>query len=530
MPSYFCLTIRFLQPLSHGRGDDGEPEWPPSPLRLFQALVAASAARWNERRELRHAVSALRWVERQQAPEIVAATGKPSQVKYRLYVPDNIGDKVAGSWVRGSAADIAKKRTEKDVHSMHLDGEAVHYLYAVDDADQEFAKQRDTLFAAAQSITHLGWGIDMVAANATVISENDATKLSGERWRPVEGASGNGRRVPDEGTLQALMEKHKAFLSRLTPDGFKPVPPLTVFRVVGYRRAIDIVKRSFAAFSIRKVDDSGFFAFNAARQSRTVAGMMRYVARSAAKDAGWPEEKIGAFVLGHGEAKNDPSHKPVGPRRFAFLPLPSIESRGPGKPTVVGSIRRVLVTTFAGECETEVSWARRALSNQVLINEVTHKEIALLSLLPDSDKMVQHYAGRSSCWATVTPAVLPGYDDPDHLRRRAKNGKLSSEQQRRILDRLSDRVDGLLRKAIRQAGFSDELAQHAALDWRTTGFWPGTDLASRYGVPNYLSRFPKLHVRIEWRDAFGKPIEIFGPICIGGGRYSGLGLFAAIPG
>ena len=90
-------------------------------------------------------------------------------------------------------------------------------------------------------------------------------------------------------------------------------------------------------------------------------------------------------------------------------------------------------------------------------------------------------------------------------------------------------MDGLLRKAIRQAGFSGELADNAALDWRSVGFLPGTELAGRYGVPDYLKRFPRLHVRIQWRDARGEPVQVPGPICIGGGRYFGLGLFAAVP-
>ncbi|MBK7400904.1 MAG: type I-U CRISPR-associated protein Cas5/Cas6 [Myxococcales bacterium] len=42
------ITFRFLQLESHGRGEDGRPEWPPSPLRMFQALVAASSvAGWS---------------------------------------------------------------------------------------------------------------------------------------------------------------------------------------------------------------------------------------------------------------------------------------------------------------------------------------------------------------------------------------------------------------------------------------------------------------------------------------------------
>lgn len=40
-------------------------------------------------------------------------------------------------------------------------------------------------------------------------------------------------------------------------------------------------------------------------------------------------------------------------------------------------------------------------------------------------------------------------------------------------------------------------------------------------------RFPRLHVRIEWRDQAGRPVDVAGPCVIGGGRFYGLGLFAA---
>src|SRR6266851_5632644 len=115
MPIQFCLTVRFLRPYSHGRGGDGDPEWPPSPLRVFQALVAAAAARWNERMQLEYAAPALRWLEQQSHPMVLAVTGSVSDVKYRLYVPDNVADKVAKSWIRGGTDDIANYRAEKDV-------------------------------------------------------------------------------------------------------------------------------------------------------------------------------------------------------------------------------------------------------------------------------------------------------------------------------------------------------------------------------------------------------------------------------
>lgn len=216
----------------------------------------------------------------------------------------------------------------------------------------------------------------------------------------------------------------------------------------------------------------------------------------------------------------------VGPQRFAYLPVPSIEGRGEEKARMIGSVRRVILCSFADGCESAIAWARRTLSGRELVDEKTGEIIALLTQISGSDRVVQHYTQSGSSWATVTPVVLPGYDDPAHYRRRLKRGA-SAEEQKQLLDRLSDRIDGLLRKAIIQAGFTQTLADNAELEWRRTGFWPGTDLANAYGVPDHLKRFPRFHVRLHWRDAQGKSLQVPGPICLGGGRFCGLGLFAA---
>src|SRR5581483_7595643 len=106
MSSYFCLTVRFLQPYCHGRGDGGEPEWPASPLRAFQALVAAAAAHWREAQFHAYAAPALRWLECLPVASIIAPAGRPAETKYRLYVPDNVADRVAHSWCAGREASI----------------------------------------------------------------------------------------------------------------------------------------------------------------------------------------------------------------------------------------------------------------------------------------------------------------------------------------------------------------------------------------------------------------------------------------
>lgn len=529
MSSYFCLTIRFLQPYYHGQIDGGKPEWPPSPLRAFQALVAASARRWRGTQFVDYATPALRWLEqRGVGPSIIAPTGVKSESKYRLYVPDNVADKVAKSWSAGREASIADYRTEKDVYPVHLQDDAVHYLFPLVPQEEP---PLEVLMAAARSITHLGWGVDMVVGNAAILSEEEATMLPGEHWLPIEAYNGSTRlRVAKQGTLDDLITRHNAFLNRIGRDdrgneSFNPVPPLSAFRVIGYRRSTDPPQRRFAAFSLLKPDASGYSAFDTARKGLTVAGMMRCAMKKAAEKSRPDDFKwVETFVLGHGEVQGQP-HKPVGPKRFAYIPLPSIEFRGEGRGNVVGPIRRMLVTVLADGHQREIDWAGQAMSGVQLIDERKEPQ-ATLSRLPTNDKMVLRYIRTSSIWATVTPVVLPGYDDPGHYRRRLKNNS-DADNQKLWLNKLHDRIDALIRKAIGQAGFSDTLKQHAIIEWRATGFWPGTDLASRYGVPNHLQKFSRYHVRIQWRDANDHPVQVPGPICIGGGRFYGLGLFAA---
>ena len=146
--------------------------------------------------------------------------------------------------------------------------------------------------------------------------------------------------------------------------------------------------------------------------------------------------------------------------------------------------------------------------------------------------MAKRYTDNSTVWTTVTPMILPGHDDRGGYRRRmspqADGSPPTSDQQRDWLAKLDARTDALLRRAIRQAGYPAELAAHAALDWRGGGFLPGVVPASQYSVPQKLRRFRRLHVRIAWRDAAGKSVEVPGPVCLGGGRFVGLGLFCAI--
>ena len=160
----------------------------------------------------------------------------------------------------------------------------------------------------------------------------------------------------------------------------------------------------------------------------------------------------------------------------------------------------------------------RSLAGTELISDDDNVE-ALLTILEGSDGVLRQYVGQSKIWSTVTPVILPGYDDPDHLRRKLKSG-LDAETQKRYLERLDTRVDGLLRKAFSQAGYSNELVTQLELDWRNVGFRAGVDLASRYLPPENLNKSPRYHVKVRF------PSSVAGPIAIGGGRFRGFGLMA----
>ncbi|MEO2092139.1 MAG: type I-U CRISPR-associated protein Csb2, partial [Gemmataceae bacterium] len=300
------FTVRFLQPYCHGHGDGGEPEWPPSPLRLFQALVAASAARWNERQRLDYAVPALNWLELLNSPEVVAPSGVISEVHTQFYVPETTADLLVPQFEKG-VVDATPKRTEKVVRPTHLSGEAIHYLYPLAGELTEDEKGWvATLAAAARSITHLGWGIDMVAADAAVISSDDADKLSGHRWREVK-SGGVSLRVPKAGTLVDLMRKHAAFLDRLSADGFKPVPPLSCFDVKQYHSPtvsqLAPVVRPFVAFQILAPDASKVRSFGPLRGVRDVAAWVRNA--TAGVCAGWPFGDVAGFVHGHDQSDSN---------------------------------------------------------------------------------------------------------------------------------------------------------------------------------------------------------------------------------
>jgi CRISPR-associated protein Csb2 len=451
---------------------------------------------------------ALTWLEQRAAPLIIAPEAIESGVGYRLSVPHNAMDLVGKQWSRGDEGNPAEHRTMKNVRPHRLPEDAVvNYAWQLNDDEAATA-----LITAVRGVVALGWGIDLVVGDGAVVDGVRLAELSAKLkvWEPRSDGR-RERRAPMKGTLDDLERRHAAFLSRtsLADPTLRPPPALSVFAITNYARADQPRVPDIAAFTLMRVDSDDFRAFDAARRGMAVAGMLRHAVRTAAERAGWDAARVGATVLGHGDG-DEP--------RLLLVPVPSIEPRGAGK-EIVGAVRRVMV--FSTDVRSaDTAWAARVLGGTDLIDEKTGQAQAVLAATSRDDRVLKRYLSDSSTWATVTPLVLPGHDDPGGLRDKLR--KARGEEQKLLLERLMKRREGLVRKALRHAGLGDDLAFSAEIETRATGFIAGVEKASRYAVPSHLTTSPRLHVKLTWAT------KVAGPLCIGSGRFSGLGLFASI--
>lgn len=536
MPSHLHISVTFLQPACHarlGKEDAAPNEWPPSPLRLFQAMVAGAAARWagalgddpspragRNGAELSAGAprAALKWLESlcAQSPPTILAPRAITGLAVPRYVPNNSADLVAAKWARGDALATFDDRTKKVFRPTHmLDGppHTVHYLWPLtDDQRREAGRHEPTIAATARCIVALGWGIDAAIGDARLIDGDDAAALQGERWEP--GPPGTaGLRLPIPGTLDALIERHAAFIGRLRGGVFHPVPPLRAFTTAAFRRASDLPPRPFAAFILRPLDrDSGYVAFPPTRAIH-LAAMLRHATCEAAKadldPAGWrTNEWALRFVAGHGpegspkRRSKDDTHP-----RFSYLPLPSIGHRHAD-----GMIRRVLIAEPFGGDGRSARWASQRLARALLQDEDRGPVARLEPVEPDEAefaKVFRLYAARSSrdaatTWVSVTPVILPGYDDNKPAKR-----------------------ERLLRDCLRHAGIdasSVVSVESRPSAWQPSGGGAPSAQCRSFKRPNYLEHLPAIHVRLE----FSRPVS--GPVTLGAGRHCGLGLLAICPG
>lgn len=524
MKPSLCISFRFIQPypVFHGRGDGDEPEWPPSPLRAFQALLNAACLRTRGKPLAPELRSALQVIEVLR-PAIIAPRSTLSTTGHRAYVPHNQYDLVFAALHKGmeESTEAFRKlngsvRAEKDFRPHHIEavGEdmpAIHYIYPLDDTTVDSGELLAAIRPAVRSIHCLGWGIDQVIADATLI-ESPSRQFAGERWAPTP-RGGKRLRVHSDGSLDALTARYGKFLSRLVSGDWTPVPPLAAMDQVRYRRDFDPVPRPHVVFKlIDENDDTVTYP-----QSKLVhiAGMVKHLAIEAMQKNPPRDlrkrtrvEWVDSYVAGHQSRENKDAGTPH--TQFSYIPLQSI-----GNPNTDPGVRRVMIVAPVGDD----AWLEHLASHLdgALLQPLSDTKLppgARLERIDDhrKDGVRDGYLGASAKWASVTPVILPGHDDRKPAKTRS-----------------------LIVKALQQSG----IEQPCTFEWNAFSHFckilpahkyrkdpndPSKKILINYIRPDHLLDQTAVHLILT----FANGVEIPGPLTIGAGRHCGFGLMAAI--
>lgn len=460
------ISILYLSDMYHGA------EWPPAPMRLFQALIAGFNQGRSRSDHDEPFNAAMRWWERLPPPDIWACEAKLGS-RCRVFVPNNDDDIAMRAWARGKPEDPldrAKRYTEKARQPWLLEGDrSVRYGWVIPVGEEALA-QRVADYAAR--ITALGWGVDMVAAQGQVASGE--SQRVGIHYRPGANAqTGRTLRVPIEGSYAAAERRYQAFLqSGLHEGGLTFTKPPLNYRQVGYRAEGEPVALPVACFRLLTLDGRGNYRRDA-RQTVALAAMVRHAVHEVLQQEPGFAEQL-KTIMGHGEKGG----------QIALLPMPTV-----GHEHADGLIRRVMLKAPDADILRRLTWA---LDGREL--KADHEPVALLSLIEEQDAVVNQFTSTGEWWESVTPVVLPGYDR---------------------LDARKHKTEKLIGRALAQSGFA--LSQVRDLWYQTAPWQRHGHRAGTYQVAGYM-RYPQYHVRLRFRQ----PIK--GPVALGAGRYFGLGL------
>lgn len=486
------LEIEFLTGAYRGTSEPAseEADWPPQPDRVFSALVAA----WGARGELPDEREALEWLERQDPPAIHAAPASPRTAP-TVFVPPNDArrSKATNTYLR-----VLPDRRGRQPRRFPAARPAPAPPTGVTDpsASLVFAWSVDPDRRFLPALESLARDVPYVGHSASLT-----------RCRFVRG-------VAEDLPFDPVPPKRRVYPGRFTElvqaYNTNPVrPPIRGGASVPVSEAMPPRQRDpgwlvLEALTDRPVD---------LRAAASICRLLRDTLMS-----GYGRSGSGAFipelVSGHTPDRH-PTRKPhlsiipmayVGSdyatgQIFGFALVPPTGTELGEIPGLAAAFRRV--TRYEAARERRILTLRGGPLNWPLDLAPTGDELrsSRRSLLPEP------YCTEARLWATVTPIVLDR-----HLKK-----KTDAE------------IRGLVARCCANSGLptpnpdSIRTGRHAT----PRGVPParphrGAPPWSRWQVPKSLASRPLVHAVIEFEE------EVKGPVLLGAGRFTGLGLCRAL--
>jgi len=506
--SALVLHVRLHDARYHGEGD-----WPPSPARLFQALVAGAGLCGPIGQAEK---KALEWLEQQEAPLVAAPRAWRTRRGVVFYMPNNDSDAIRGDPLRMSRIRKATK-----IFRPYLLDAAVPFVYAWrlagEVGDDHPAR---AICSLAERLYQLGRGVDMAWAWGEVLDDSGLDELlaryPGRLFRPSAERSAIALTLssPCRGSLESLVCRHRAFGERFryVKDG-KAVevvfrrPPRPWFHRVSYDSP-----PSRQLYELRDPLADGIFApWPLARVSALVVRLRDAAMERLRRALPSETEDIKRVLVGR-QPDGTVDCRPDD--RVRIIPLASI-----GHVHADHEIRRVLVEV-PPSCPLradDVYWAFSGLD----VADMETGEIQAVLTRTDDEGFLRHYGleddGRHRRWRTVTPAALPEDArrrriDPARKRDEAKAGRERAREQ--------GRAAAAVRQALRHAGVRTGVE---AVGVQREPFHANGARADVFASGTRFAKERLWHVEV----AFSAPVT--GPLAIGDGRFLGLGVLAPLP-
>lgn len=491
MTRSLVIAVRFHDGRYHGQGDgfDEVHGWPPSPGRLFQALVAGAARGSTLPSEDQ---GALRWLEELDPPQIAAPPARCG-TSVQHYVPNNDLDAKGGDPSR-----IAEIRVGKQWRPYFFDAEQpALYVWYFDSHPID----AERVCCIATKLYQFGRGVDMAAATGEIMDSDKARVMLAAHPGAIRRPTGFGTvPVARSGTLDSLIQRRQRTRQRLrldetTGNTLFIQPPKALFRHIGY----DSPPRRLY-FDLR---ENGKFALRCLGYTAAlISGLRDAAAHKLRNTLPAQSGEIERLIVGRGAGPRDVT------QRVRVTPIPSV-----GMEHTDPSIRRILVEVPV-ECPIlwrNVEWAFAGLE---LANAGAGQILPGRLVSAADNTMFKRYMCPARWFRSVTAVALSGT-----VRRFLHNGSRDGRKTGR--DRY--REEACATAAVVQA------LRHAGVRAKPSNIHVQREPLHRRGVRAECfaggSRFSPLAM---WHVELRFPTAVSGPLVIGDGRFLGLGLMEPV--